>query len=329
MSDVALLAWASLCLASTSCTRPSDGLLVQFPLRDTVFYRELAPNDTVFADPYLIERWGDNIVVADGLDQRLVILDTIGTFLGTIGRKGEGPTEFRFIRDVVIQEDGSLLVVDARNQRISKVDRDGIIASTWQLDPTLGRPWSAAAVDHLFVVAFAPRPLIGYYSSDWTLLDTVRLTWQGSALGDSIIGTSRVAAATGRSGRWSSAFSFGPGFVLWDDHSSRSYPYLGSKVFTRSGEPIRDYGAFAVAVTIDEIYLLDGGTPARGEVERKLSRGIDVYGWDGQYRRTYTFAGRITDFAVAGRTIYLLQREPHIAVLAMRDPLPPNPGAPF
>lgn len=60
------------------------------------------------------------IVVADGgLDSRLSVFSPEGRYLGRLGREGDGPGEFRFIRSLQVGPNDSLYVFDVSLQRLT------------------------------------------------------------------------------------------------------------------------------------------------------------------------------------------------------------------
>ena len=67
------------------------------------------------------------LYVADFQDPRVVIFDSTGRHLGTIGRQGEGPGEFTAPTGPVIAADGSLYVRNmSRVQHFVKDPRSGL-----------------------------------------------------------------------------------------------------------------------------------------------------------------------------------------------------------
>ncbi len=70
-----------------------------------------------------------NLFVAEGLEREIRVYAPDGTFLRRIGRKGEGPGEFQFLRLMGVIGD-TVWVVDNRLQRTTLFRRDGTILST-------------------------------------------------------------------------------------------------------------------------------------------------------------------------------------------------------
>lgn len=68
--------------------------------------------------------------VADAQMQNLRMYDSRGIHLRTIGRKGGGPGEFRWISGLDRRPDGSLLVLDSGNSRFTVLDTTGAVVGT-------------------------------------------------------------------------------------------------------------------------------------------------------------------------------------------------------
>ena len=72
-----------------------------------------APEWAQFVDPNGIGfDAAGNLYVLDGGGYRVVVIDSGGDLVGTIGRRGEGPGEFRTATDIVVWRDGRFAVVD-------------------------------------------------------------------------------------------------------------------------------------------------------------------------------------------------------------------------
>ena len=59
-----------------------------------------------------------NLVVLDVLDNRVVVIGPDGGLVRAVGRKGEGPGEFRHIRALAVWRDGRIAVPDVRHAAI-------------------------------------------------------------------------------------------------------------------------------------------------------------------------------------------------------------------
>ncbi|HEY8110432.1 MAG TPA: HYR domain-containing protein, partial [Candidatus Nitrosotenuis sp.] len=61
-----------------------------------------------------------NILLADSPNNRVVVLDSDGKTVTTFGKTGTGNSQFKMIKDVTLDSDGDLFVVDSSNHRIQK-----------------------------------------------------------------------------------------------------------------------------------------------------------------------------------------------------------------
>ncbi|MDW3229983.1 MAG: 6-bladed beta-propeller [Acidobacteriota bacterium] len=67
------------------------------------------------------------IYLADSGNNRIVIFDFQGKFLGTIGKPGQGPGEFAKPTGIFVGQDSSLIVADFDNRRIQIFDPKGTL----------------------------------------------------------------------------------------------------------------------------------------------------------------------------------------------------------
>lgn len=67
-------------------------------------------------------RWRDGWVLADGTTQRIVLFDSTGHRLGTMGRRGGGPGEFTRIGPLALIDDTTVIALDIDLQRLSRWD---------------------------------------------------------------------------------------------------------------------------------------------------------------------------------------------------------------
>jgi len=67
------------------------------------------------------------IYVADSGNNRVAIFDFQGKFLGTIGKKGQGPGEFSRPTGVFVDSDSKLIVADFDNNRLQIFDPNGAL----------------------------------------------------------------------------------------------------------------------------------------------------------------------------------------------------------
>lgn len=66
-----------------------------------------------------------NLVVLDVLENRVVVIGPDGQLVRAVGREGEGPGEFRFIRALAVWRDGRIAVPDLRHAAIQVFSPEG------------------------------------------------------------------------------------------------------------------------------------------------------------------------------------------------------------
>lgn len=71
------------------------------------------------------------IYVADEGSMNIKVFNKTGDYIGSIGRRGRGPGEFLSLREITISNKNKLVVVDIRQFRISKFNKDGEILDTY------------------------------------------------------------------------------------------------------------------------------------------------------------------------------------------------------
>ena len=96
---------------------------VAFELTDSVVLRALT--DDPVAKVGKIVTWGGGLALIDEMQGNVKTFDREGALIRTVGRPGDGPGEFRSPVDAVVVEDGALVVLDARHQRLSRFDATG------------------------------------------------------------------------------------------------------------------------------------------------------------------------------------------------------------
>ena len=88
---------------------------------------DIAPDGSV----YVTDGYGNN---------RVVKLDSDGTFITAWGSKGTGPGEFDTPHGLAIDGDGRVYVADRGNSRVQVFDADGTFVTEWKSEE-IGRPW--------------------------------------------------------------------------------------------------------------------------------------------------------------------------------------------
>ena len=99
---------------------PADQCTVQ--LRETLHLGSLEDPGTIGSRPEITrtER-GEHIVASAENRGELLVYDSEGGFRGTFGRGGDGPGEYVMPGRIRLGPDGSLVILDLRNRRITRV----------------------------------------------------------------------------------------------------------------------------------------------------------------------------------------------------------------
>lgn len=90
-------------------------------------FTDLQDPDYVFEAPagVAIDYAHGRVVVSDARRHQLSVWTLDGTFLFSVGRRGEKPGEFNFPYDVAVDDSGNIYVVDSGNFRIQVLDSEG------------------------------------------------------------------------------------------------------------------------------------------------------------------------------------------------------------
>jgi hypothetical protein len=169
-------------------------------------YRTLAPHDleigtldgapeyTFSSIPDLALTGDGSIVVSDGVTQELRLYDADGSYVRTLGRRGEGPGEFSSAPMIAGLADDTAFVFDVRTVRVTSFGLEGELIETTSLrTDEMGRPqsvirqddgtyllrsrWVApGAEDELYDVRMELDSIvIEHVDASGTLIDTVRV----------------------------------------------------------------------------------------------------------------------------------------------------------
>ena len=170
--DAGIVTTDSAGIRITTVSEPAVRSLPEWRLAETpdhVFDAATTGDSTAFALMGAV-RWLGNgtLVVADLGGTRLQVYDSTGAYRGALGRRGQGPGEFRTITSVTPMRADTLAVFDATQRRLTLWTasrglvrqiglQDGGSLDSWPADAW---PW----LDSLVVVlqlSITPRPVLG------------------------------------------------------------------------------------------------------------------------------------------------------------------------
>lgn len=131
---------------SPSLVLPSDG-----PESPTPFEIELPVAGLLLSDA---------VAIADGLAPAVHVFDRSGTLLRSVGRRGDGPSEFQSISWLGACGGDSVYAWDFVRQRMAVVDAAGSVARTFRMPnrPDAGAPPAAVACSRRGQFAYLARP---------------------------------------------------------------------------------------------------------------------------------------------------------------------------
>ncbi len=103
---------------------------------------EPGEDDKRFNKPTDIDFGPDgSIYVTDGYgNNRIVRLDSQGSFINAWGSKGAGPGEFDTPHGIAVDGNGTVYVADRGNSRVQVFDAEGTFVAEWKSEE-IGRPW--------------------------------------------------------------------------------------------------------------------------------------------------------------------------------------------
>jgi len=96
-------------------------------------------NIVLFQPTSFIVDQNENIYISDWQDKAIKAFDKSGEYIRTIGRKGEGPGEFKSISSLTFLPDGRLLVMDSSSRRANIFNSSGKFVESYQWKKRFGR----------------------------------------------------------------------------------------------------------------------------------------------------------------------------------------------
>ena len=224
-----------------------------------------------------------NVFVFDGQAQHVRVFDSDGAYVGTIGRRGEGPGEFGSAEAIAILPDGRLVVRDPGNRRIAVFGPSPEHSEHWGYDPGnygSNSPLHTDAQGRTYLITRDPS------STDWVRhiivlgpdgahLDTLP---EPSSPWDPPVMVAEGEVEGGYA-RYTHPVPFAPSFQ-WTVHPSGHF-VTGLPADYRI-ELARDDGILRIERITDPATVhADEGALRRASVERQLQSRIPGWTWDG------------------------------------------------
>lgn len=302
---------------------------------DTLFTVGGSLEDTLLLSPDQLDAGPRGVGVADSDAGRILLFDHEGRLEWVVGREGGGPSEFRNVRDLEFGRSGSLWVLDAPNNRLTRISPSGSVGLRVPLHDLESVP------EQILYVRDGPRitlftmdrqePLVTVDGSG-RVLETRPFPWDGFSELPTLV---TQVVSDWRSGQeWTAMALFhGNGFFVrredevWESHVGGFVEHVpfpeveretnelgGGRVrrSTRVASPL--FAALDVAASSRSVLaLFSGGDELR-------SRLLDVYDRnDGSYRKTLRLPRTLSDVAVHDGVVYGLFEDP-VPVLAAYRP---------
>lgn len=176
------------------------------------------PNDTLLSRPGWLRAEGGRLYVFDGIDQRVLAFDDAGRLRWTWGRQGAGPGELRGVRDMRLDAQGNIVLLDADNLRITLVSPTGQLIREIPIRTELARPEGIVPLprgEYLLWTLSAEAPFVRLGPAGEEVARHP-FPWAGFAELPPMA-TQGTLATDPSSGRFAFAFAFGNGFFLFDE----------------------------------------------------------------------------------------------------------------
>ena len=297
---------------------------------DTVWAIGGGAEDTTLLRPRLVTPHGAGVYLYDDGREQLISLDPGGNRRWGVGGAGGGPTEFRMVRDLKVDDLGRALVLDPGNQRIAVVDSAGhfvrrvsISAIGWaeQVLPLGDSRYVLATTDSM-------RPF-AVLDSAGGVVERFGVPWASFASLDPLARQGTIVQAGGD--RWIYGFVMGDGWFVFDATKSQDRPgrYVEHTDFpaviqTRRGNSVttrmdKFVPCSACSLSGDDsvLYVHFGG------YTREQKRLVDLYAIaDRRYLGSYRLPVAASAVVMFGGRAYVLQSDTTTQLLALTPRTP-------
>lgn len=287
-------------------------------------------HDTLLQAPSRLAADDSGVVVLDPHPGRILRFAADGAHRWSFGRKGRGPGELRSPRDVAMDREGRIWLLDVGNQRVTVVGPAGALVRTLPLEGIVAGadqivPLGGGGAVVLVRDGAAPIVRIG---PGGEVVERSPFPWGGfDALEP--MATQMWAGGHPSSGRWAAAFAMGDGYFIFrattllrEGWFPEPIPFPGirrevrrsllrTETVTRVQEPV--FAATSVAVTVRRVHILFHGT---GPYRSRIVDGYDAA--TGEYVESLVLPRPVATVAVGGGIVYALVTAPYPQLLAWR-----------
>lgn len=270
-------------------------------------------NDTTLIDVALIVEWAGGYAISN---RTLRLVSPDGRLRWTFDERGPGPGEIQSIIAMHEAPKGHLWIYDYRNVKLLEIDAAGSVRREMLLRHLPATPVDFGFVrDRLVLTTQSPDPFIMVLdTASLELVEAIAWPWEARL---SPSHNFEAALAWGRAGLVV-ALTYGRGFLVYDGRRIALHDYITPIPWARKASPqltaaradSARFGAVSVRAVDDEIHMLFGGRPRRAAHPFEPTNLIDVYGFDGSYRRSYRLPSHFDRMAQDGQgDSFILARE--------------------
>lgn len=268
------------------------------------------------------------VSVIDHFAHRVEHFDTEGRLVWTYGQEGEGPDEFSNPRDLKVDAEGRVWVMDQGNARITVLGRDGKALLRVPLHKVERTPVGIIPLpgDQAYVLVPDPQAPLVRIAADGSVLERRSFPW--SRYGEfNFLATQSILAAAPGSGRWAAAFQVGDGFFTFDGAQPRggrhrfvepiAFPEIvqersKGRVVTRAAKR-PTFAAMSVTASPERLYVLFAGASGNA------NRIVDSYAMaDGRYVESFLLPAEAKSIEWNDGRLYVVQNDPFPALAALR-----------
>lgn len=297
------------------------------PLRP-VYRLTGSASDTTLINPYIMTATDSLLVLVED-DQRIRAFDLAGKPEWSVGQAGGGPGEYRNIRDVKVAADGTLLVLDPDQGRITVLGSSGRLLYSIPLDQVgHAEQFAPVGAGRYAMLTMDPSSDLPVIDSAGRVVEHLPLPWPEYRSLDPLVRQAHLASSPGDP-RVVLAFIFADGWASLDSAGGAAYHFvehtelpalIQSKTrATVSKRLVRNaQSATAVALQDQMLFVLFDGA---GSLRRKQ---VDLYRVsNGEYVGSYRLPETTTTIAVAGRLLFTYSAEPNPTIVAYEQPAAP------